>query len=348
MTGVGVSIKQAAQQGAVWVYGSGSMAVRVAHALETALEVVAHHLEFSDESASSTTSYSLVQDVNLSGAVVVIGVHNEFGDTHSLTARLRSVGSAVVPFPSLVRELEEFGFEFSNYMLSSNSAIRAEFAKRTAPLRSSFSDARSLEVFDGFVAYVGSCEERDIGTDEIPPNPFGVHPRNRPVGTFVEAGAFEGGHLDALNPLPNRYIGFEPLPSAFRKLGQKIATVGIDGLALPLALGNVSGPQRLVSDGTGSVLGAVQGDVSVFASRLDDIVGATAVDVLRMDIEGAEIEALEGARRTLELHRPALQVAVYHRPFDLADLVEKISGFGYRDFYLRTHRHNFFDTFLYC
>jgi hypothetical protein len=77
-------------------------------------------------------------------------------------------------------------------------------------------------------------------------------------------------------------------------------------------------------------------------------VGSNAVDVLRLDIEGAELDALSGASHTIQSHHPVLQVAIYHRPQDLAAVLDKVVGFGYEEFFLRTHRQNFFDTFLYC
>ena len=36
-----------------------------------------------------------------------------------------------------------------------------------------------------------------------------------------------------------------------------------------------------------------------------------------MDIEGAELDALEGARRSIQTHRPILSICVYHKQDDL-------------------------------
>jgi FkbM family methyltransferase len=42
--------------------------------------------------------------------------------------------------------------------------------------------------------------------------------------------------------------------------------------------------------------------------------GLEKVDFIKMDIEGAEVRALNGAKQTLQRHRPRLSVSVYHAP----------------------------------
>lgn len=64
---------------------------------------------------------------------------------------------------------------------------------------------------------------------------------------------------------------------------------------------------------------------------LDDLVarsGVPNVDFLKLDLEGAEVPALQGASRVLEEHRPKLAVALYHRPEDLAEIPRFVQGLG--------------------
>jgi hypothetical protein len=69
-----------------------------------------------------------------------------------------------------------------------------------------------------------------------------------------------------------------------------------------------------------------------------------------MDIEGAEIEALCGAKECIRAYAPILTICVYHRPSDLWEiplLIEEILPDGY-DMYLRVHEHMGLSSVLYC
>ncbi len=50
------------------------------------------------------------------------------------------------------------------------------------------------------------------------------------------------------------------------------------------------------------------------------------IDFIKMDIEGAEIQAIEGALDTLRKHRPKLAITTYHRPFDFRCLEAILSS----------------------
>lgn len=71
-------------------------------------------------------------------------------------------------------------------------------------------------------------------------------------------------------------------------------------------------------------------DIAAFRSlSLDDFVETRAlerIDVIKIDIEGAEPAAIRGAARTIALHRPRLAISIYHRQNDLCDVFDLISA----------------------
>jgi FkbM family methyltransferase len=79
--------------------------------------------------------------------------------------------------------------------------------------------------------------------------------------------------------------------------------------------------------------------LEVRTRTIDDLAfdkGLAKVDFIKMDIEGAELEALKGAERTIRASRPRLAISVYHRFADYWQIAQWIDslGLGYR-FHLR-------------
>ncbi|MBQ5415331.1 MAG: FkbM family methyltransferase, partial [Firmicutes bacterium] len=50
---------------------------------------------------------------------------------------------------------------------------------------------------------------------------------------------------------------------------------------------------------------------------LDSVLGGRRAEFIKMDIEGAEHKALQGAAHTIKTFRPAMLIAAYHRTEDL-------------------------------
>lgn len=97
---------------------------------------------------------------------------------------------------------------------------------------------------------------------------------------------------------------------------------------------------------------AGQAGLSFRTTAIDDFVeseGIPKVDFLKMDIEGAELEALKGAEQTIRRWRPEMAVAVYHRVRDfweIPDWIEKL-GLGY-EIYLRHFTIHEYETILFA
>lgn len=150
----------------------------------------------------------------------------------------------------------------------------------------------------------------------------------RKVTTIIEGGAADGADtLAFLEAAPEkcRIYGFEPNFSDFR-----------NGRYHSRLAGN---PNVLISPaGLWSSTGNIYFSVSGFSSRIIDQLpenassenyiaipvisidqwvreqGIKKIDFIKMDIEGAELEALRGAVHTLKRDRPQLAICIYHKP----------------------------------
>ena len=85
---------------------------------------------------------------------------------------------------------------------------------------------------------------------------------------------------------------------------------------------------------------ATEGDAQAveFATRsIDDLVAREQIErvgFIKMDIEGAELPALQGAEQTIRAHRPKLAISVYHKDDDFVRIPAYLHrlGVGYEFF----------------
>ena len=73
------------------------------------------------------------------------------------------------------------------------------------------------------------------------------------------------------------------------------------------------------------------------------------VSVIKLDVEGAEVQALQGARKLIANHKPKLAISAYHRADDFQTLLDTLSDL--RDDYRLTLRHYspiIYDTVIYA
>ena len=79
------------------------------------------------------------------------------------------------------------------------------------------------------------------------------------------------------------------------------------------------------------------GNTSVEVEAIDNV--SPDATFIKLDVEGAELEALKGAAGTIRRNRPKLAICMYHKPGDLFEIPLFIKSLApeYR-FYLRQHQ----------
>ena len=92
-----------------------------------------------------------------------------------------------------------------------------------------------------------------------------------------------------------------------------------------------------------------KGSTPVELTAIDDVVKDEKVTFIKMDVEGAELESLKGARNTIIKNHPRLAICAYHKLKDLYELPEYILSLvpEYR-FYLRHYCSREWETVLYA
>jgi FkbM family methyltransferase len=151
-----------------------------------------------------------------------------------------------------------------------------------------------------------------------------------PAEVFVDCGSFDGESTRSFN----RHWGgefrhvfaFEPDPLNQEALAANLEAMGIGDrvTVMPYAVGNTNGQVSFAS--SGSVTSHVtthdltthdatthDAGATIECRRLDDIQWPLVPTYIKMDIEGAEPEALAGGSELLRRHQPVLAVCTYHR-----------------------------------
>jgi len=95
-----------------------------------------------------------------------------------------------------------------------------------------------------------------------------------------------------------------------------------------------------------------QDSLQVSTLSIDDFVkqkGIAKVDYIKMDIEGSELKALQGAEGTIRTYRPKLAIALYHRADDLFVIPRYLNnlGLGY-EFFLDHFTIHHWETVLFA
>ena len=93
-----------------------------------------------------------------------------------------------------------------------------------------------------------------------------------------------------------------------------------------------------------------KGNTTINADSLDNLISDGKADFIKMDIEGAELNALIGAKNLIQKNNPILAICAYHRQEDLITIPQYIKKLNSNyKIYLRKHnKYEFCDLVLYA
>lgn len=223
------------------------------------------------------------------------------------------------------------------------------------------SDDESRNVFISFINAHAKCMDTSIllselWTEDAYFNSL-YHPDLNNYNVMVDCGAFDGDSARAFFDFAQkkgfeaRVLAFEPFEKAFHELETSMKAYGDRVKCYPLACGKEDKITYFKTDGyVGSVVVDYPTDDKVRVVRGDDFLKDEPVTLIKMDLEGSEMEALEGFEGIIRSQHPFLAICVYHKIDDLICIpqyIRSISGEAY-DYYLRHHSYGCHDTVLYA
>ena len=217
-----------------------------------------------------------------------------------------------------------------------------------------FEDTDSREVY---IKNLTAHLSRDYSAYAASNNCCQYFPQDVPLGrgytNVVDCGAYNG---DTLLQLINKakvctYVGFEPETSNFQNLVGTASLISDENLRVflyPCAVSNVN-RMSFITAKEGSSAVADSGTHATQLICIDDVLPHFEPTFVKMDVEGAETDALIGAKKIICDYRPDLAICVYHYVNDIFEIPLMLHqwGLGYK-FYLRAHSSCTMETVLYA
>lgn len=158
-----------------------------------------------------------------------------------------------------------------------------------------------------------------------------LEPYIRPGSNVIDAGGHVGTHTVVLSHrvgASGHVYVFEPQVKIFAELAINLHLNGRENvIAYRAALGNKNGfiemnPSCPSNEGG---VGVGRGGDRAPLLRLDDL-RLENVSVIKIDVEGMEMEVLEGARDTIERNRPVMAIEIMN---DVQERISQIEQMGY-------------------
>lgn len=346
----------------VVLVGAGGLGMRAASAMVGAgmpapIAIADNAVErWRDRSRGQLPIYPIADAVALYWDAVFVVTIWGAGSTHRIRdteQQLQALGVQTIPFAHLLWTCNagpHYWLDTPEKVLADRAGVLATFDL--------LADDESRRV------YVANIRARITGRFDALPEPaqgaaylpgdvYAAHPAER----VVDGGAFDGDTLRSWiqhGAAFERWTAIEPHPAnahAFRRNVQALPrdvkalvtlhTVALDANDRTLRMSRAGGVEaRETTDPAG---------LHIPAAPLDSLVGAADATLIKLDIEGAEPQALVGMTKLVRNGAPVLAVCVYHKQHHLWTLPRAMQAM--RDdyaIYLRAHGAEGWDLVCYA
>lgn len=352
-------------QSKVWIYGSGTFAIEtIEQVSRLGIEIVGvlDHRNIGKTLQTNvgnfviqSTSDASVEDLSS----VILAVCNLNGDLHRITSSLQeSLESVKLLNPvDLFHLYEEKGLLKSNYWLTTDFAIFERESVDIENFRNALSDSFSLSLYDSILKYRSSGSLKDLPV----PLPLGdqylAHDIHTPPTDLriIDLGACQGENLESFQSAGHVFVQgylFEPDENNLQVLTKKLTSLDLRSLkTVQAGAWSSTGILRFDSSGNPAAALSLTGQNEVSVVAIDEYLPADfRPNFIKMDIEGAEMEALLGMSETIRRHQPHLAISAYHKPNDLWVIGNYLNQTypGVYSYFLRMYGHQTFDTILYA
>jgi FkbM family methyltransferase len=228
-------------------------------------------------------------------------------------------------------------------------------------------DSKSLELLKKIINFRETLKPEYYLTPDLEPQYF---PKDIKIFEkwdsirFVDGGAYIGDTLESslqeltkLNKKIDYIVSFEPDTSNIKKLNEEILKQketfkDVNFMVYPCGIWSSNSILSFSnnSQSSSSLVRDVSEDkIQIMTVSLDDTLIGLNPNYIKLDIEGAERDAILGMKKIIQEQSPSLAICLYHKPQDLWELPLLINEINPNyDMYLRIYGSMGLETVLYC
>ena len=194
-----------------------------------------------------------------------------------------------------------------------------------------FADERSKAVYEDMIGFRLSGEPKLLANAEPMAASYKEILGGGEYGCVLDCGAYKGDSTEMIADVlrPRKIIAVEPDPKTFQKLSAYAENEEWSEIScVNAAVGKEDSTAFFMASASrgsgkeGLSKSAKMREVTV--RSIDSILDGEGADLLKLDVEGDEREALEGARLVIERDRPSMAISVYHRTGDIFELTLRV------------------------
>lgn len=273
-------------------------------------------------------------------------------------ARLSDMGvKKVVYFHDIfnLRMLNNYLMESTSNSMKDNLTTMPADITKISFAYSLLEDEKSKNIFLNFIEGILTINSNkfSLPDEEIQyfPNDISFQ---RGYQRFVDCGSYNGDTILELN----RIIGkvekiacFEPEPSNYLKLIDTIHCHDIaeESLCFEYGVWDKFETLRFKDKQNGASGISTSGELEIQCAPIDETLKDFKPTFIKMDIEGAELKALLGAKETISKLKPDLAISVYHNLKDIWEIPLLIQSYNSEyKIYFKSHGLHGMETIMYA
>jgi FkbM family methyltransferase len=344
----------------IFIYGTGTFARDV---LDT---LTRHNLDVSGfldhtprqpvvRELAVTTPEAIALEMRASAAVI-LGIHNRDARVATIVSRLEALGYAHLVTP--VDLYDHFAADLGTRYWLTQRTFYGAYAQEIEATARLLADSTSRALFEAILRFRASGDYSRLPAPDLERQYFPADlPAWKSPLRLMDCGAYDGDTLRNILTfgIPLAAVAaYEPDETNFRKLAETARVNHIPN-AMLWPCGVYSSTTQLhfaTGQGEASLISG-SGEAVIQCVSLDESAPNFAPTFIKMDIEGAELEALRGAEKTIAAFHPGLALSVYHTPAHLWEIPLWVAQFAREhglaySYFLRAHGQNCFDTVFYA